>query len=464
MTTPTSGKVAGGTSKTVWGVVVAVIAALGLLGFFGMRGTSVEPEVAVVPPAVTDAAPEPVVEAVIEAPPVAEDTTAVEVASAVEEVASPVEDAPPAEDATAVGEAPFAGDATPVGDAPPDTAQEPAQESLAEIPARIQPSFDVVRLDAEGRAVIAGRAAPGSHVSLRLDGAEIRNTVADRAGNFVAMLQIAPSDRPRVLSLVAVLGDEAPVAGAQTALIAPFTIAAPAVAEAPPADAAQPQAVAAEQAADDVAPADPAAPETAGSAAADAEIAPADGPTILVAGDEGLRVVQGAAGAETSPEGAAALQLEAISYDAQGAVTLAGRGPALADLRVALDDRVVQTAQADAAGQWSLDLSDVAPGTYALRLEQLDATGQVLDVLETPFRREDPTRIRDNPMMADPGSSVITVQRGFTLWGIAEANFGSGFLYVQIFQENLGAIRDPDLIYPGQIFALPDLPRTGSAP
>jgi nucleoid-associated protein YgaU len=56
------------------------------------------------------------------------------------------------------------------------------------------------------------------------------------------------------------------------------------------------------------------------------------------------------------------------------------------------------------------------------------------------------------------------VQRGFTLWGIAEVNFGNGILYVQIFQENSADIRDPDLIYPGQIFALPDLPRTSSAP
>jgi nucleoid-associated protein YgaU len=67
-------------------------------------------------------------------------------------------------------------------------------------------------------------------------------------------------------------------------------------------------------------------------------------------------------------------------------------------------------------------------------------------------------------MLVEPGSSVITVQRGFTLWGIAEANFGNGILYVQIFQENSADIRDPDLIYPGQIFALPDLPRTSSAP
>jgi nucleoid-associated protein YgaU len=59
---------------------------------------------------------------------------------------------------------------------------------------------------------------------------------------------------------------------------------------------------------------------------------------------------------------------------------------------------------------------------------------------------------------------VITVQPGFTLWGIAEANFGDGIAYVQIFQENRENIRDPDLIFPGQIFQLPDLPRAPMEP
>jgi nucleoid-associated protein YgaU len=193
------------------------------------------------------------------------------------------------------------------------------------------------------------------------------------------------------------------------------------------------------------------------------QAAEAAAPAIVVAGADGLRVLQD--GDAASQAGADSVtQLDAISYDALGALTLAGRGPAATTLRVILDGREIQTGQTDASGQWSLDLSDVAPGTYDLRIEHLDASGQVVGQFETPFRREDPARIRDNPMLADPSSSVIAVQRGFTLWGIAEANFGSGFLYVQIFEENRGAIRDPDLIYPGQIFALPDLPRTSVTP
>ena len=49
----------------------------------------------------------------------------------------------------------------------------------------------------------------------------------------------------------------------------------------------------------------------------------------------------------------------------------------------------------------------------------------------------------------------ITVQPGFTLWGIASEQFGDGVLYVQVFEANKDKIRDPNLIYPGQVFVIP---------
>ncbi len=184
-------------------------------------------------------------------------------------------------------------------------------------------------------------------------------------------------------------------------------------------------------------------------------------PTILLADSDGVRVLQ-APGAP--PVAMTELRLDAITYDATGEVTLAGRGPAAASVRVTLNNQPINLGEIGPGGQWSLDLPDVDPGTYTLRLDQVAADGTVTRGPETPFLREDPARIRANPMLVDPGASVITVQRGFTLWGIAEANFGDGIRYVQIFEENRDRIRNPDLIFPGQIFALPDLPRSDLAP
>jgi nucleoid-associated protein YgaU len=52
----------------------------------------------------------------------------------------------------------------------------------------------------------------------------------------------------------------------------------------------------------------------------------------------------------------------------------------------------------------------------------------------------------------------VTVQPGFTLWAIAQGQYGEGVMYVQVWQANRDRIRDPDLIYPGQVFALPAVP------
>jgi nucleoid-associated protein YgaU len=56
---------------------------------------------------------------------------------------------------------------------------------------------------------------------------------------------------------------------------------------------------------------------------------------------------------------------------------------------------------------------------------------------------------------ARPTVSVITVQPGFTLWQIAQEMMGQGEMYVQVYEANRAQIRDPNLIYPGQVFTMP---------
>ena len=458
MATPTSGASGASNSAILWAGIIGSVVFAGAVAFVTLRDG---PEAA--PPADAVATAQPAAPVVaVETPPATEQ--AADAVTAVEQTA-------------AQAAAPQAA---------PDSAV------LEAAPAPIAPKLDVVRVDAEGNAVIAGQAAPGATVMLRLDGETLDTVMADSAGNFVAMLAIDPSDLARVLSLEAMGADGTSVAGAESVLIAPFAaqvaqIAADiAATETVAPDAQSSQAVTAETTATDPQPSVAATAEVAASAdvpaavetaqtdqvvIAQTEVASAaqtadatdaaapQAPAVLIAGQDGIRVAQGG-----EAQAGTNVQLDAITYDDQGDVTLAGRGPADAELRFTLDDEAVGRATIDAGGQWSIPLSDVPAGTYTLRIEQLDANGGVAATVQTPFLREDPARIRDNPMLAEPGSSVITVQRGFTLWGIAEANFGNGILYVQIFQENQADIRDPDLIFPGQIFALPDLPRTGTAP
>ena len=60
------------------------------------------------------------------------------------------------------------------------------------------------------------------------------------------------------------------------------------------------------------------------------------------------------------------------------------------------------------------------------------------------------------PPLSPPFSGQqVHILRGNYLWQIARNLFGAGHAYSYIYNENRDQIRDPDLIYPGQIFAIP---------
>lgn len=50
---------------------------------------------------------------------------------------------------------------------------------------------------------------------------------------------------------------------------------------------------------------------------------------------------------------------------------------------------------------------------------------------------------------------TYTVQRGDTLWGIAQKYYGSGTEYKRLATANSGQIQNPNLIYPGQVLSIP---------
>ncbi len=107
-------------------------------------------------------------------------------------------------------------------------------------------------------------------------------------------------------------------------------------------------------------------------------------------------------------------------------------------------------------------MPDVAAGVYTLRVDSLAPDGTVTSRVETPFLREEPAVLAAAgekaaaEMAAGQRISAITVQPGHTLWAIAEGRYGEGIEYWTIFRANRDQIRDPDWIYPGQVFTLPD--------
>ena len=223
-----------------------------------------------------------------------------------------------------------------------------------------------------------------------------------------------------------------------------------------------------EEAIEDTVDVTKAAPEEAVEDAADVEIAKApeqpiqeeeaqqeETPTVMIADVSGVKIVSKAPASAENPE----IFLDTISYDEEGALTLAGRGVPSGVVRLYLNNAVIGETTTDALGAWSYDASAIEPGVYTLRVDQLNAdASKVLARMETPFKREARSKLQEQLSAAESPAriNVVTVQPGNTLWGISRERYGQGILYVQVFEANRDKIRDPDLIYPGQIFNLPD--------
>lgn len=383
--------------------------------------------------------------------------------------------------------------------APAETVAEAPAEAVAEAVQPAPPSFDVVRVEPDGSTLIAGKAAADWTVAVLVDGTVTEKTIADSTGGFVTFLTIGSSTRARVLTLMMTDPDGTrEIASDGEVILAPSpevlaAAEAPAAPEAP-AGAAAPEGVQAEGApaagqapvAPDAAQGTeapvgvtpPATPETSaemaqaeapgtGTEGADAPAALADGgtgsdapqapeaaqageaPTVLLSDASGVRVLQKAGGPEVSDE----IVLDTITYNDAGDVVLAGRGRAGSFVRVYLNEAEKAETQIGEAGGWQSELPGVAPGIYRLRIDELASDGTVLSRVETPFSRAETEEVA--AAMGDSPVTRVTVQPGNTLWAIARDRYGEGVLYVRVFEANRDLIRNPDLIYPGQVFTVP---------
>ena len=145
------------------------------------------------------------------------------------------------------------------------------------------------------------------------------------------------------------------------------------------------------------------------------------------------------------------LSVDAIDYTAAGELTVVGKAPVAADILVYLNNIFIGRTTADEKALWNLKPHEVVPpGKHTLRADQVDLNGKVIERREVVFARSVPlTDVK-------PGTLVM-VEPGNSLWRIARKAYGSGFKFTVIYIANKNQIKNADLIYPGQIFALPPL-------
>ncbi|WP_111429899.1 LysM peptidoglycan-binding domain-containing protein [Rhodobacteraceae bacterium DSL-40] len=306
-------------------------------------------------------------------------------------------------------------------------------EPAAARPPASGPAFDIVRVEPDGSAVVAGTARPDAKVTIYADGMPLAAVEADDDGSFVAIFRADPARGAQALTMDAETADGTRTASDEVVMLLPD---ASSTAAAPPA-------------AGDA----PAAQAPAPSVAATAILRPGSVDVLPVA-----RPAAMAAPIDTDQ-----VSLGSISYTQSGEIELQGAGPRGTGLRVYVDNRLVQQGDVGGNGRWVLRLADIDQGLYRLRIDQVGADGRVASRVETPFQRDFPEGPRPRPGRTLPGMQpgvLATVQPGGTLWTLARSYYGSGVLYAQIFTANQELIRDPDLIYPGQVLSIPGLDET----
>lgn len=506
-------------------IVAAIIFFINQARMQTSEAPTTQPDV-IVEASVPDAPSEPITPVEIETPTVAEvpevEAPSVETVLADPVIAAPapsVEPLPILPEAPEIAAAPQAPEVPQVENLPDISAVAPLAPELAtEEPATASlspPEFDLVRVEKDGNSVIAGVAEGDGYILLNLDGMPLADTRTNLTGSgqFVIFATLPPKPEPQVLRLQLYESEgTAPVMSTEKVFL---TARKPAPAPTP----ALPPMVD-----DPLVVADaPTAPKI------DFEMAEPQAPTIILADDEGVRVLQ--PGGDEPP--LAVVALDTISYDETGDVQLGGRAAGAGFVRVYVDNAPVATSPVLDNGFWSSDLPEIDTGVYTLRIDEIGADGNVTSRVETPFKREEPARLAELMGLAPageedssanaggsetneeetpqdlqvatsgidvnisaqsavqtPGASelsknlpnavsgdqnidlastdlpdagsqpivfkVKTVQPGATLWAIAEERYGDGTQFFKVFEANRDTIRDPNLIYPGQVFNVPD--------
>ena len=303
----------------------------------------------------------------------------------------------------------------------PETATQPeATQSAEPAPAPdplqgILPEFDVVRIAPLGDIVIAGRAAPGSVVTVYDDGQPIGQIMADGRGEWVMLPDEPLLAGSRELSLSSRL-DGAELAWSDKIVVIVVAEAGLDVAGRP-ADQSSGTLVVE-------------VPRTGFGTSEVLQQPPAgDAPPLPVGGN-------------------IALSVDVVDYDENGNLGLSGRANANSDILVYLDNGLLAVTPAGPDGVWRMMVErPVEPGLYSLRVDEM-AGGMIIARLEFPFERADLKEI-------ESGTLLVVVQPGNSLWRLARRTLGEGTRYTVIYQANRDRIGDPDLIYPGQVFEVP---------
>jgi len=260
------------------------------------------------------------------------------------------------------------------------------------------PAFDVARIEPSGDAVIAGRATPGATVELLRNGKLHDRVVADASGQFAMVPPRLPAGDSE-LTLRSRQPDGKLATSKQSVVVA---------------------------------------------------VVPNlnDQPVVALMTPDKPSVVLSKPTARDASGGS--VVVDAVEAEPGGKLYVSGRSSPHAAVRLYLNDSYQAQTTAAANGRFAFTTVNegIRPGSsYRVRLDEVDSgSGAIRSRAEVPF-----------DAAAKHGTTIVS--RGDSLWRLSRAAYGDGARYTVIYDANHGQIRNPDRIYPGQVFVIPEKAR-----
>lgn len=145
------------------------------------------------------------------------------------------------------------------------------------------------------------------------------------------------------------------------------------------------------------------------------------------------------------------ISLDIVEYSPTGLLFFSGRSDKNIDLSIHVNEELIGYAKANEEGDWKFE-SEEKFDYGKLNLSISFFRGEEKISLKTRIFNEKLEKIQNKLL-----KKKFVVQPGNSLWRIARKTLGGGILYTEILKKNLKIIKNPDLIYPGQVLGLPIL-------
>jgi LysM domain len=362
------------------------------------------------------------------------------------------------------------------------------------------PSFDVVRVEPNGDTVIAGRGAPGATIEMMRNGKSHARAIADTSGLFAFVPPpLRPGSHEISLSATAPDGARTQSRDSVTVVINEDRATKPLVTLTSP---DRPTVV---LSAPEPGPKIPSGTDTPEVAA-------------LPPGASPPPVTQPSPPNGGPPAPRPGVKIGSVDAEEGGRLFVAGQAAPGATVRLYLNESFIAPGGTGNDGKFSFAIGrGVRPGDYRVRLDEVDpVSGEVKSRAEVAFnvpapltvplpphtqphlpgsevadagvagrtgegtagsagaamqlrrdagdpdrpaavaaRAGDPARGKDPGTILVPEINTAMVARGDNLWSISRRIYGQGTRYTVIYDANQAQIRNPDRIYPGQMFVVP---------